>query len=61
MKMYTIDAKEKLVLSNKVIDYANFAFNYNNTINLWDKSIKKAIKDFKCQKQKTNVEVIILK
>ena len=61
MKMYTMSSKEKSILSKKVKDYANFAFNYENTINLWDKSINKAIKDFKCQKQKTNIEVITLK
>lgn len=61
MKMYKMCPKEKLKLGKKVMDYASFAFDYENTINLWDKSIKKTIEDFKCQKQKTNVEVIILK
>lgn len=61
MKMYSMCPKEKLKLSKKVIDYASFAFDYENTINLWDKSIKKTIEDFKCQKQKTNVEAIILR
>ena len=61
MKMYSMCPKEKLKLSKKVMDYASFAFDYENTINLWNKSIKKTIEDFKCQKQKTNVEAIILR
>ena len=60
MKMYKMNFEEKSKLSEKVINYANFAFDYKNTINLWDKSIRKTIEDFKCQKQKTNIEVISL-
>ncbi len=61
IKMYTMSCEEKSMLRKKVKNYANFAFNYENTINLWDKSIKKTIEDFKCRKQKTNIEVITLK
>lgn len=61
MKIYKMNFEEKLKLSEKVINYANFAFNYENTINLWDKSIRKTIEEFKCQKQKTNVTAITLK
>ena len=59
--MYEMSKEEQSKLSKKVESYSSFAFNYENTINLWDKSINKTIEEFKCQKLKTNVEVITLK
>ena len=49
------------ILSKKVENYSKIAFDYDNTINLWYKSLNKTIKEFKCQKQKTKAKVVYLK
>ncbi len=47
MKLYTLNDKQKRVLSKKVYDYAHSEFSYQKTIDLWDKTLKDTIENFK--------------
>jgi glycosyltransferase involved in cell wall biosynthesis len=47
MKIYKMTSGEKQKLAKKMMDYADFEFNYGNVIKQWDESLEKCITDFK--------------
>lgn len=55
-KYYNFDKPKRDYLSQKVQNYANYEFNYEKSISMWDESIQKSIIDFKSNK--SNLEVI---
>jgi glycosyltransferase involved in cell wall biosynthesis len=59
-EFYNMSFDEKEVLSKKVEDYANIAFDYKKTIELWDASLKKTIKKFHESVNSDEVEVELL-
>jgi len=46
-KIYDLNDNEKEKLSKKVLNYANEAFSYQKTVDLWHDSMIKTIKDFR--------------
>jgi len=52
-KIFSLDKKEKSLLSQKVKSYANFEFKYENTIKRWHETMIDTIEDFKNNKNKS--------
>lgn len=59
-KIYSLETDEKLSLSKKVKLYAKKAFDYNETIELWDESLTSVIKKFNDKDNKSNIEMVKL-
>jgi glycosyltransferase involved in cell wall biosynthesis len=51
LRLFEMTFEEKEKMKNKVIDYADYAFNYDNMIKDWDKTLDGCIGDFKEKKK----------
>jgi glycosyltransferase involved in cell wall biosynthesis len=60
LKMFRMSKNEKKLLSKKVENYVKKEFSYEKTIDLWHESLIKTIKEFKCQRAKSSVELVNL-
>lgn len=57
-KFYNLSAKTKGFLSKKVELYAKSAFNYKETVKLWDSSLENTIKKFNRNKENIEAEYL---
>ena len=57
MKMHNMNEKQKSKLSKKVLRYAHKMFSHQKTVDDWDKTMQKTLKDFKEKKQNYIVTV----
>lgn len=58
LKMHSKTPEEKLELSKKVKDYADFEFSYQNTIDRWHNTMLETIEKFKNKKINWSIEVL---
>lgn len=57
-EMYSLSDEDKIYLSDKVLNYADFEFKYEDTITAWDESLQETISNWK-QNYKTYTVVAI--
>ena len=56
-KMYSMSNEEKLKLEKECLKYSEEEYDYDKTVNLWDKSIEKAIENHKMRKNYKVLEI----
>ena len=57
-KLYNMSEEEKSDLSNKVLEYANHEFLYQNTVDAWHNTLLETINKFKHEKKSWDIEEI---
>lgn len=57
-EMYKLSPEERETLRDQVLDYVNFEFDYDNTVNAWDESIQETIRSWRDNYQRYSVERI---
>jgi len=55
-KIYSLSAVEKTKLSKKVLDYANYEFLHQNTVDRWHETMMTTIQRFKEQKSRWTID-----
>ena len=58
MKLYSLTPNEKIKLSKKVKDYANYEFAYQDTIDDWHNTMLNCIKEFKSKRKRWTIEEV---
>ena len=58
MKLYSLSPNEKNKLSQKVKNYANHEFAYQDTIDAWHDTMLNCIKEFKDKRKNWTIEEV---